>query len=272
MIPEGTAVGNWYIIAKADGEGIVTEISETNNTYAKLILIGPDLDITALSAPGTTGGGQSIAITDTTKNQGGEAAGPSRTQFFLSTDAVLSASDILLGSRGVPSLAAGGSNSGSTTVMIPEGTAVGNWYIIAKADGEGIVTETSETNNTYAKLILIGPDLDITALSAPAAAGAGQSIAITDTTKNQGGEAAGPSRTLFFLSTDTNLDASDILLGSRGVPALAAGASSSGSTAVMIPEGTAVGNWYIIAKADGEGIVTETSEANNAYSRSFKVI
>ncbi len=272
MIPEGTVTGKWYIIAKADGEGVVTESLETNNNYAKLIQIGPDLDITALSAPSTSGAGQSIAITDTTKNQGGELAGPSRTQFFLSTDATLSASDSLLGGRDVPSLAAGASDTGTLTVMIPQGTAVDGYYIIAKADGDGTVSETSETNNTYARSILIGPDLDITALSAPASAAAGQSIAITDTTKNQGGEAAGPFRTQFYLSTNTVLDASDILLGSRELASLAAGASSSGSTVVMIPQGTAVRTWYIIAKADGEGTVTETSESNNTFARTFKVI
>jgi subtilisin family serine protease len=272
MIPEGTVTGKWYVIAKADGEGTVTESLENNNTFARLIQIGPDLDITTLTAPSTAGAGQSIAVTDTTKNQGGEAAGPTRTQYFLSTNTTLDASDVLLGGRDVPSLAAGASDPGTSSVMIPQGTAVGNLYIIAKADGEGTVTETSETNNIYAKSIQIGPDLDITALSAPASASAGQSIAITDTTKNQGGEAAGPFRTQFFLSTNTVLDASDILLGSRDLPSLAAGASSSGSTSVMIPQGTAVRTWYIIAKADGEGIVTETSEANNTYARTFKVI
>jgi hypothetical protein len=40
----------------------------------------------------------------------------------------------------------------------------------------------------------------------------------------------------------------------------------------MIPQGTAVRTWYIIAKADGEGIVTETSESNNTFARTFKVI
>jgi predicted RNA-binding protein with RPS1 domain len=144
MIPPGTATGNWYIIAKADGEEVVTETSETNNTSSKLIQIGPDLDITVLSAPGTAGGGLSIGISDTTKNLGGEPAGPSRTNFFLSADGSLSASDILLGSRDLPPLPAGASSSGSATVMIPQGTAVGNWYIIAKADAEGTVTEVTE--------------------------------------------------------------------------------------------------------------------------------
>jgi subtilase family serine protease len=272
MIPQGTVAGNWYIIAKADGEGVVTETTETNNTYSRSIKIGPDLAVTALAAPSMAGGGQSIAITDTTKNQGGGTADPSRTQFFLSTDASLGVSDMLLGSRDVPSLAAGAGSSATTTVTIPQGTSAGSWYIIAKADGEGVVAETSESNNTYSKYIKIGPDLDITAMSASASASAGQTIAITDTTKNQGGGTADPSRTQFYLSTDSTLDASDILLGSRDVMSLAAGAISSGSTTVVIPLGTAAGSWYIIAKADGEGVVNETSEANNTFTLTFKVI
>jgi subtilase family serine protease/subtilisin family serine protease len=271
-IPAGTAAGNWYIIAKADAEEIVTETSETNNTSAKLIQLGPDLDITAFAAPGTAGGGQTITISDTTKNQGGQTTDSSRTYFFLSADGTLSASDTWLGSRDLPSLGPGASHSGSVTVMIPAGTAVGNWYIIAKADAEETVAEISETNNTYVKLVQIGPDMTVAALTAPASAAAGQNVTITDTTKNQGGDAAGPSRTRFYLSTDTALDASDILLGSRDVPLLPAGATSSGSTTVMIPQGTAVRTWYIIAKADGESVVAETLETNNTSPRAFKVI
>jgi subtilase family serine protease len=271
-IPQETVAGNWYIIGAADAEGIVTETAETNNTYFGAIKIGPDLTVSTMSAPSAGGAGQTIAITDTTKNQGGGTSSPSRTQFFLSADASLGASDILLGSRDVPSLAAGASSSGSTTALIPAGTAAGSWYIIAKADGEGVVAESAETNNTYARLIKLGPDLDITAFSAPASAAAGQTITVTDTTKNQGGGTADPSRTQFYLSADTTLDASDLLLGSRDVPSLAAAASSSGPTTVTIPLGTAAGSWYIIAKADGEGVVTETSEANNTYSFFFKVL
>jgi subtilase family serine protease len=270
-IPQGTAAGKWYIVAKADGEEILTETSETNNTYARLIQIGPDLDITALTAPATTGGGQTIAISDTIKNIGGEAAGPTRTEFFLSTDANLDASDILLGGRDLPTLGAGATNAGSTNVTIPQGTAVGNWYVIAEADAEGVVPEISETNNTYAKFIQVGPDLVVTALSAPAAAGEGETIAITDTTKNQGGDAAGPSRTLYFLSTDTTLGVSDIFIGERSIEALAAGAINTGSATALIPQGTAPGKWYIIAKADGEGIVAETLETNNTYARLIQI-
>ena len=53
------------------------------------------------------------------------------------------------------------------------------------------------------------------------------------------------------------------MLGSRLVPALAAGASSTGTTSVLIPAGTTPGTYYIIAKADALGAIAEINEANN---------
>lgn len=82
---------------------------------------------------------------------------------------------------------------------------------------------------------------------------------------------ADPSLTQLYLSTNSTLDPSDILIGSREMPALAAGTSSSGSTTVTIPQGTASGTWYIIAKADAGGVVIEISESNNTYGRSIKI-
>ncbi len=270
-IPEGTAAGNWYIVAKADGEEVVAETSETNNTYAWLIKTGPDLDITSMATPTTASPGGSIVITDTTRNMGGGVAEASLTQFYLSADNTIDPSDTSLGSRNVPALTAGASSSGSTTVTIPEGTAAGNWFIVAKADGEEIVPETSEANNTYTRTIGIGPDLNISSISAPATASPGQSIAITDTTKNIGGGNAVPSLTYFYLSADSTVDSSDPLIGTRSIPALAAGAYSYGSTTVTIPAGTSGGNWYVVAKADGEEAVAETSETNNTSSRLVKI-
>ncbi len=270
-IPEGTASGVWYLIARADGQETVVEASETNNKYARTIKIGPDLDITVMSAPAIAAAGQTIMVTDTTKNIGAGTAGASKTLFYLSANGSLEVSDLLIGSRNVPALAAGAGSAGSSSMTIPQETATGTWYIVAMADGENAVDESSETNNIYSRSIRIGPDLDILALSAPATAAAGQTIAVTDTTKNVGAGTAGSSQTLFYLSANGSLEASDLLIGSRGVPALAAGASSAGSTNVTIPEALAPSVWNIIAKADGEGVVTETSESNNTGLRSIKI-
>jgi subtilase family serine protease len=272
-IPGDTSIGNWYIIAKADGEEVVSEALETNNTYARIITIGADadLDITHMSSPTTGGAGSSITITETTKNIGDGTVGPTLTQFYLSSNSTIDASDVLLGSRSVPSLTAGASSSGSTTVTIPGDKAAGSWYIIARADGEELVAETRENNNTYTRTIGIGPDLDITLFRGPSSANPGQSITLSDRTKNIGAGNAEQSLTQFYLSADGTLDPSDILLGSRTVPALAGGASSYVSTTVTIPDGTAAQRWYLIAVADGEGVISETSESNNTYVRSINI-
>src|SRR5437667_8021 len=239
----------------------------TNTAAITLTVVQPsaDLIISALSAPSTAGAGMTLTITDTTKNQGTGAAGASTTGFYLTASTTLDANAVLFGSRAVPALAAGATSSASTTVTIPAGTTAGNYYIIAKADANNVVPETNEANNLYYWYIQVGPDLVISTLSAPSTGGAGRTFTITDTTKNQGAGAAGASTTGFYLSASTVLDASAVLLGSRAVPALAAGATSSGSTTVTIPAGTATGNYYIIAKADANNVVAETNKGNNLY-------
>src|SRR5499427_1225131 len=252
----------------ADADNVVAETLENNNvSYTSGTRVGPDLIISAVSAPGTGGAGMSITVTDTTKNQGGGAADPTTTRFYLSTNTVLDASDVPLGSRAVPALAAGATSSGSTVVTIPTGTSIGTYYILAVADADNVVAETQENNNvSYTSGTRVGPDLIISAVSAPGTGGAGMSITVTDTTKNQGGGAADPTTTRFYLSTNTLLDASDVPLGSRAVPALAAG-----STAVTIPTATASGTYYILAVADADNVVTETQENNNVYYTSVRV-
>jgi hypothetical protein len=115
------------------------------------------------------------------------------------------------------------------------------------------------------------PDLAITSLSLPSGAGADTTITIKDTVKNKGTGAAGTSVTEFYLSADLTLDGGDILIGSRTLPALPAGATVSGSISATIPLETAAGVYYIIAKADGEDVIIEDAEENNIAARTIKV-
>jgi subtilase family serine protease len=262
-IPAGTSAGTYYVLAVADGDGAVAEYSETNNVGLAWIQIGPDLVMTALTAPATAGIGASISVSDTTKNQGGGTAGASTTRFYLSTNGIVDASDALLGVRDVGALAAGASSSGTTTLTIPAGTAAGAYYVLAQADGAGVVGETAETNNTTYAFVQVGPDLTITALTGPASSGAGSSITVNDTTRNQSSGAAPASTTRFYLSANGLLDASDTPLGGRAVPALAGATNSSGSTLLTIPAGTAAGGYYLLAQADGDLAIPETVESNN---------
>jgi subtilase family serine protease len=161
---------------------------------AASILIGPDLVVLSVTAPAAAAAGASITLNDTTRNVGAGAAAATTTRFYLSTNATLDGGDTPLGSRAVPPLASATSSSAATAVIVPAATAPGTYYVIAQADADSAVLETAESNNTSYATIVIGTDLVISSLSAPATGGAGATINVTDTTRNQGGAAAGPAR------------------------------------------------------------------------------
>jgi subtilase family serine protease len=272
-IPAATGTGTYYVLAKADADAAVTETWESNNVkFSLAIAIGADLVVSSLTVPSTAGAGQAIVVTDTTKNQGAGAAPASTTTFYLSANVTLEGSDALLGSRSIPPLAAGGTNSASTSVTIPAATTTGTYYVLAKADADNAVVETFETNNVKISFsVRVGPDLIVTVVTAPITAVAGTIVTVSNTTKNQGGGGAPGSTTSFYLSTNVLLDASDTLLGMRPVGSLGPGLSDSGSIAVTIPRGTPAGSYYIIAAADSAGAIVETLETNNTLARWIQI-
>ena len=110
-----------------------------------------DLVTTAVSNPASAAPGASFSVSDTVKNQGGATAVASTTRYYLSLDNAKSSGDVLLvGSRSVPSLAAGQTSSGNATVTIPSTTPLGTYYLLSCADDPGTVTESDNTNNCRA--------------------------------------------------------------------------------------------------------------------------
>lgn len=272
-LPTSLATGSYYVVAKADGDNAIAEGSETNNTRLASIQIGGDLIVSALSVPTRAPVAGSVDVSDTVKNQGGGPVSASTTRFYLSAKSVLDSSAVpLAGGRSVSALEPSTSSTGSTTLGMPSGTVAGSYFLIAKTDGDGAVPETQEFNNALARAIALGPDLIASSLSVPASAVAGTAITVTDVTLNQGADAAGVSNTRYYLSTNSLLDASDLLLiESRTVPSLSSGTSSSGSAVVTIPGGTAAGSYFLLAVADGDKAVPESSETNNTTARGLKV-
>jgi subtilisin family serine protease/subtilase family serine protease len=264
-LPSSVATGSYYVLAKADWNNAVLENVETNNVRASgLIRIGPDLIVSAVSAPASAAPGSTITVSDTTKNQGGgNAAAPSATKFYLSTNSTVDESDVILGSRSVSLLATGTSDTVSTQLVVPASTPGGAYYVIAQADTANAVVETIETNQTKATAIKVGPDLIVTVVSAPSTASAGGTITVTDTTKNQGLGTAAASSTAFYRSTNATLDATDVFLGSRPVGELGTDGTATASTTLQIPADTAPGTYYIVAKADWNNLVAENAENNN---------
>jgi subtilase family serine protease len=271
-IPADTPAGLYYVFAKADAAAVVPETQESNNTrFSAVMKIGPDLIESSAIVPTAAGAGFPLVVSDTVKNQGSGPAGASTTSFYLSTNFSLDASDVLIGTRSVPALAAGATHSATTTVTIPAETQFGTYYLLVSADSANVVNESAETNNTSYGITRVGPDLTVSGLTAPASALAGATIAIADIVKNVGGGSAGASTVRFYLSTNFTLDAADVALGSRVVPALLPNATSTGTISVAVPTGTPAALYYIIAVADADDTVAETGETNNTRSLVIRV-
>jgi subtilisin family serine protease len=268
QVPASTVTGSYYVVAKADWDGLVGEGSETNNARASgQVKIGPDLVVTAISAPSSAAAGGTITVSDTTKNQGGGAAAASVTRFYWSANTSIEASDQLIGVRAAGALGAGASGTATTTLTVPAGAGAGLHYVIAQADGPGDVPETTEGNNTRASAaVRVGPDLIVSALAAPATGAAGAAISVTDSTKNQGSGLSAASSTGFYLSTNSTIGPEDRFIGSRSIGELAAGAISTAAVMLDVPPDLAPGSYYVIGRSDWNSAIAESAETNNDRS------
>jgi subtilase family serine protease len=262
--PATTPGGLYYLLAVADGDSLIAEASETNNLKYDSTRLGADLRVLTLTVPARVSAGVSFSVSDVTKNVGVAAAGSSHTAFYRSANGLLDAEDRFLGvSRPVEPLDPNETNTAPSTLTLPGDTPPGVWYILANADDSGEVMEATENNNVKYVTVSVGPDLGVSAASAPTTFTAGTSITVNDTVKNSGIDPAGASTTRFYLSLNASFDASDTpLANSRAVPALAPNATSAGSTVVAIPTGFS-GRYYILVVADGNAAVAESSETNN---------
>lgn len=271
-LPHALEAGTYFVLAKADGPGALFELNELNNTRGDAIAVGPDLVVSTVTVPAAAGAGTTIVVSDTTVNQGAGAAPASSTRFHLSVNGLLDGDDRPLQARSLGALAAGAASTGSTSITLPSDVLPGSYYLIAQADAASAAGEANESNNLRSAVLRIGPDLSISSLSVPSRGAAGGLLAVSDTTRNGGGGPAGASATAFYLSTNLTLDAGDRRLApARTVAPLAAGAASSGTTSLSVPETVAPGVWYLLAHADDLNGVAETLETNNVRYGSVRI-
>ncbi len=139
---------------------------------------------------------------------------------------------------------------------------------------DGIVTMTTSLSCVATFTASAVADLVVSALSVPGAGNLtrGAAITLNSTTTNLSMVATtAVSRTAFYFSVNATLDTADIPLGSVIVPGLAPGASASATTQATVPTGVPIGNWFVLAVADGDTVVAETNEANNVASKGVKI-
>ena len=233
----------------------------------------PDL-VTTLTGtlPAAAIPGARISVTSTTRNLGSGTADASSTRFYLGASTSRSSGDTLLSpTRKIPSLAPGAGSTGAVLLTIPRTTALGTYRVLACADDLGGFGEIDETNNCAASattILITQPDLVATALDdPPATVVAGAKLSVTDSVRNDGAVTSLATTTRYYLSLNRSRDAADRLLGgSRVVPSLAPGATSSGHATVTIPSTTSPGTYFVLACADDVKKVIETNEGNNCVA------
>jgi len=148
-IPMSTTPGTYYLGAIADYNKTRPESNETNNSLTgnSILLDKPDLIISSLSGPTAAARGTTLTITNAVKNQGPVASTGFYVAFYLSTDAMITTEDIYLGWRYLSGLAAGVTNSATTSVTVPSTVKPRLYYLGAIADYNNRITEKSESNN-----------------------------------------------------------------------------------------------------------------------------
>jgi subtilase family serine protease len=227
--------------------------------------------VSTLTAAAAVPSGATYKVKDTTSNIGAGIAGTSITRFYLSVNATLDASDRVLGERPVLALGPGLSSGPVTTVLTVPAVAPGKYYLLVKADANGVVAESNEDDNLRSKIIYIGQDLLISVLTVPVSARAGQVVSFSVTTKNAGKNPTVPTVTKVFYSTDSKLGAGDVELGTRAVPALGVNTTDVWAFTATIPAGAPVGTRYLFAVADYAGAQAESKETNNTKKKAFTV-
>jgi subtilase family serine protease len=173
----------------------------------------------------------------------------------------------VIGTRALTGLAAGGTNTASTSLRLATTASAGEYYLIATVDALEQQTELDETNNTLVagpfSVIPYQPELTLTTLTVPARWGLGQTLGVANAVRNTGVAPATGFAVRFYVSADAVLDAGDVPIGSRMLGGLAAGAASAAPTSLSMPPTLREGHYYLIAVVDAARQQGERDETNN---------
>lgn len=263
-VPADILPGTYYLGAVSDPYNTVREANEADNTRTvQLTVTGRDLAVEALSGPASASAGATIGVANTVRSAGGAVPGFDVT-FYLSRDAVITRSDTYLGTRFVSGLDIDGANTATTTLKLPNDLEGGRYYLGAIVDGGNLIPETDESNNASAAapIDLVGADLAVSALTAPATASAGETIsAQVIVTTRAGGSPY--SLVNYYLSTDGTVSPDDIYLGVSTIPSLGPGGVATVGKSVKLPADMEPATYYLIAVADPANAVAEADETNN---------
>jgi PQQ-dependent dehydrogenase (s-GDH family) len=206
----------------------------------------------------------------------GTAVAPFSVNLYLSTDAVLSANDRLMSKVLVSAnLSAGDSVSVPFTAFsVPNDVAAGNYFFFFKADGDNVVTESVETNNTVVNnAVISNPNLIARFSTVPIIGGTlsrGEQVTLVHSKSSFFTGALDFRRTDRFgvkayFSKDTVLSPDDFVIIDTTdyfhYDATSAGFATFNTA--LVPTTFANGVYYIVYELDNANTVLETNETDN---------
>lgn len=293
-------LGDKFLFVVVDPTNVVFEPGAENNNLSvaqpiKLFPRDTDLQVTSVTAPVSAIEGVAFNVSWTVKNFGTAATNAAfwYDEVYVSTDNVLSANDVRLGSvrRSNPLSGTGQSDnqySVTGSFAIPIGVTAGTvapFFVLVKTDGGSVslVPEKLENNNVTAAsaattvspgTVALLPDLRITSVQAPTSVQVGQPITVNWSVQNTGpgNIVNGSWFDSVYLSLDQILDrqngqnqSRDIFLGTKAqVRSMLKDATYSDSGTFTVPAGLS-GDYFVLVATDFRNDIAEgaTGELNN---------
>ena len=237
--------------------------------------VGPHSDLRVIGAvvPPSAQSLQPLTIAWGTTNQGGVTAhGPWTDAIRLARETNGGIGDLLATFSYSNNLAAGQVFWRTQTVLVPAQLA-GKYHVLIQSDWSSSVFETHEQNNILAVPIdIVGPDLVVTAVSAPASARSGDAIEVMWSVLNAGDEPTLTNWTYqIYLTQTPNSLHNPVILLSEVIElesiVLNPGASHTRTQLVTLPPFPVLdGSFFVTVVADAYEAQQETNELNNATS------
>ena len=294
-LPATLKTGSYYLHVLTDAANQLFEYNGEGNNH----LAGPlieiqaqppvDLAMVQVSAPLQANSGSQITVQWQVRNQAGtETTSPAWVDaIYLSSDTVYHPdTDLLLDTLlKYGPLGAGQTYAAQRIILLPPSLS-GTYYLLTVADYSGLNNDSNRGNNHRVlrnpsgnvqplQIALTPPtDLQITAINAASPGIAGQTVRAIWTVRNQGQGntpvAAWSDR--FFLSNDFELNASDLILGTKAhAGALPAGSAYTDTIDLFLPVHLN-GNFILLASTDVNNAVYEhLGEANNLASSAISI-
>ncbi|MCS3765307.1 CARDB domain-containing protein [Bradyrhizobium centrosematis] len=285
-LPANLAPGTYYLGGIADYNNQVAETNETDNTYNVTTItvtgaaILPNLSEQVFPSVTSATPGASISLTTFIVNYGEGAAAASASKIYLSADPNITTSDMVLATLDSGPLTAVGQSGyydhHALSVTLPVSLAPGTYYLGGIADSNNQVAESNETDNTYNVTAItvtgaaILPNLSEQVFLSAASAAAGATISVSTFVVNYGNGAAAASTSKIYLSADSNITTSDLVLANvDSGPLNAVGQSGyydHHTLSVVLPANLAPGTYYLGGLADYSNQVVESNETDNTYN------